>query len=130
VRAAIAALPAREQKVISLYYYKEATMKEIGSEIGVNESRVSQLHARAIKRLRESLGQMTPQHVVIMREALVELATSRPAMAKAALPKVAKRQGEAAMVLNYGAPRKPRVAAPVKVASIAPRVREAIAVAR
>ena len=67
-------------------------MKEIGAEIGVNESRVSQLHARAIKRLRESLGQMTPQHVVIMREALVELATSRPAMAKAALPKIAKRQ--------------------------------------
>src|SRR5689334_21251113 len=38
VRAAIAALPPREQKVISLYYYHEATMKEIGAEIGVNES--------------------------------------------------------------------------------------------
>ena len=48
----------REQKVISLYYYAEATMKEIGAEIGVNESRVSQLHARAIKRLRESLGEL------------------------------------------------------------------------
>ena len=132
VRAAIAALPPREQKVISLYYYREATMKEIGAEIGVNESRVSQLHARAIKRLRESLGQMTPQHVVIMREALVELATSRPAMAKAALPKVAKRQDGAAMpamVLNYGAPRKPRVAS-IKVAAVRPRMREAVAVAR
>src|SRR6266498_3583654 len=57
VRAAIATLPPREQKVIGLYYYKEATMKEIGHEIGVNESRVSQLHARAVRRLRDALEQ-------------------------------------------------------------------------
>jgi RNA polymerase sigma factor for flagellar operon FliA len=50
VRAAIASLPPRERKVIGLYYYQEATMKQIGAEIGVNESRVSQLHARAIQR--------------------------------------------------------------------------------
>ena len=56
VRAAIASLPPRERKVISLYYYAEATMKQIGVEIGVNESRVSQLHARAIQRLRKTLG--------------------------------------------------------------------------
>lgn len=56
VRAAIASLPARERKVISLYYYAEATMKQIGAAIGVNESRVSQLHARAIQRLRHALG--------------------------------------------------------------------------
>src|SRR6478672_5789525 len=56
VRAAIASLPKREQKVIALYYYAEATMKQIGAEIGVNESRVSQLHARAIRRLRKALG--------------------------------------------------------------------------
>ena len=56
VRAAIGELPVREQKVIGLYYYREATMKQIGSEIGVNESRVSQLHARAIQRLRKLLG--------------------------------------------------------------------------
>ena len=42
--------------MISLYYYGEATMKQIGAEIGVNESRVSQLHARAIQRLRKALG--------------------------------------------------------------------------
>ena len=46
VRAAIASLPPRERKVIGMYYYAEATMKQIGVEIGVNESRVSQL-ARA-----------------------------------------------------------------------------------
>jgi RNA polymerase sigma factor for flagellar operon FliA len=56
VRAAIASLPQREQKVISLYYFQEATMKQIGAEIGVNESRVSQLHARAIRRLKDALN--------------------------------------------------------------------------
>jgi RNA polymerase sigma factor FliA len=56
VRAAIASLPWRERKVVGLYYYREATMKQIGETIGVNESRVSQLHARAIQRLREALG--------------------------------------------------------------------------
>jgi RNA polymerase sigma factor for flagellar operon FliA len=61
VRNAIATLPPREQRVIALYYYNEVTMKDIGTELGVNESRVSQLHARAIKRLREALGaEITP----------------------------------------------------------------------
>ena len=56
IRAAIASLPPRERRVIGLYYYAEATMKQIGAEIGVNESRVSQLHARAILRLKKVLG--------------------------------------------------------------------------
>ena len=61
VRHAIATLPPREQRVIALYYYNEVTMKDIGAELGVNESRVSQLHARAIRRLREALGaEVTP----------------------------------------------------------------------
>ena len=68
VRAAIQSLPWREQKVIGLYYYGEVTMKQIGAEIGVNESRVSQLHARAIRRLREALGEMNPQQVAEMRK--------------------------------------------------------------
>jgi hypothetical protein len=54
--------------VIGLYYYGEATMKQIGAEIGVNESRVSQLHARAIRRLRDALEQSMP--VEEAREAL------------------------------------------------------------
>ena len=57
VRAALATLPWRERKVIGLYYYGEVTMKHIGAEIGVNESRVSQLHARAIQRLRKALSE-------------------------------------------------------------------------
>jgi RNA polymerase sigma factor for flagellar operon FliA len=61
VRLAITTLPPREQRVIALYYYNEVTMKDIGAELGVNESRVSQLHARAIRRLREALGaEITP----------------------------------------------------------------------
>jgi RNA polymerase sigma factor FliA len=56
VRGAIATLPARERRLIGLYYYGDVTMKEIGSELGVNESRVSQLHARAIQRLRQALN--------------------------------------------------------------------------
>lgn len=56
VRAAIAALPARERKVVRMYYFGESTMREIGLEIGVNESRVSQLHARAVRRLRKLLA--------------------------------------------------------------------------
>jgi len=55
VRGALAQLPARERRIISLYYFGEATMKQIGRAIGVNESRVSQLHARAIQRLRKVL---------------------------------------------------------------------------
>jgi RNA polymerase sigma factor for flagellar operon FliA len=129
VRAAIAALPAREQKVIGLYYYQEATMKEIGAAIGVNESRVSQLHARAIKRLRESLGEMGPQHVAVMRDALVELASSRPAMARVAAPKAPRPADQKpAMVLDYVASRKPRAATQVKVA-LRPRVRAVAAAA-
>lgn len=60
IRAAIAALPPRERRVVALYYYAEATMKQIGAEIGVNESRVSQLHARAVQRLRATLGIDSP----------------------------------------------------------------------
>src|SRR4030095_13572845 len=84
--AAIASLPAREQKVIGLYYYGEATMKQIGAEIGVNESRVSQLHARAIRRLRDALGSMLPnaEAVKVMRSAILEF-HQKPKMAKATL---------------------------------------------
>jgi RNA polymerase sigma factor FliA len=55
VRTALEMLPERERKIITLYYFEEATMKQIGAAIGVNESRVSQLHARAISRLKQAL---------------------------------------------------------------------------
>lgn len=53
---AIDRLPEKERHVISFYYVEELTMKEIGSILGVNESRVSQLHTKAIKRLRLALA--------------------------------------------------------------------------
>ena len=56
VRAAIDSLPPRERRIIGLYYFGEVTMKQIGAEIGVNESRVSQLHARAVQRLKKVLA--------------------------------------------------------------------------
>jgi RNA polymerase sigma factor for flagellar operon FliA len=85
VRTAIQTLPWREQKVIGLYYYGEVTMKQIGAEIGVNESRVSQLHARAIRRLREALGDMNPEQVAEMRLQLVAF-VAKPKMAKVEIP--------------------------------------------
>ncbi|NMA04428.1 MAG: FliA/WhiG family RNA polymerase sigma factor [Clostridiales bacterium] len=45
-------LPEREKQVISLYYYNNLTYKEIGAVLQVSESRVSQLHSKAILRLR------------------------------------------------------------------------------
>lgn len=55
VASAVQSLPEKEKLVISLYYVEELTMKEIGSVIGVNESRVSQIHSKAITRLRSAL---------------------------------------------------------------------------
>jgi RNA polymerase sigma factor FliA len=52
---AIDRLPENERLVMSLYYYEELTMKEIGQILGVNESRVSQLHTKALIRMRSRL---------------------------------------------------------------------------
>ena len=48
-------LPEKERLMISLYYYEELTMKEIGEVLGITESRVSQIHSKAIFRLRNKL---------------------------------------------------------------------------
>ncbi len=52
---AIARLPEREKIVIALYYYDGLTLREIGEVLGVTESRVSQLHTKAVLRLRGSV---------------------------------------------------------------------------
>ena len=57
---AIEELPEKERLVLSLYYYEEFTMKEIGTLLGVNESRVSQLHTKATLRLRARLAKVVP----------------------------------------------------------------------
>ena len=58
---AIEDLPEKERLVLSLYYYEEFTMKEIGTLLGVNESRVSQLHTKATLKLRSKLGKALPE---------------------------------------------------------------------
>ncbi len=52
---AISALPEREKLVIALYYYENLTLREIGEVLGVTESRVSQLHTKAVLRLKSRL---------------------------------------------------------------------------
>lgn len=53
---ALKQLPEREQTVLSLYYYEELTLKEIGEVLGVSESRACQLHARAVLSLQSILS--------------------------------------------------------------------------
>jgi RNA polymerase sigma factor for flagellar operon FliA len=125
VRAAIQALPVRERKVIGLYYYGEVTMKQIGAEIGVNESRVSQLHARAIRRLRESLGEMGPQQISEMRKAFQAFMARR--LAPEAAAQVNAGAPVSAVVLPYKPAKKLTMArATLKVN----RQRQAVAAAR
>jgi RNA polymerase sigma factor FliA len=52
---AIARLPEREKLVVALYYYENLTLREIGEVLGVTESRVSQLHTKAVLRLKSRL---------------------------------------------------------------------------
>lgn len=57
VTKAIEDLPERQRLVLSLYYYEDLNLKEIGKVLRVTESRVSQLHAQAVSRLRARLAQ-------------------------------------------------------------------------
>src|ERR1700712_508890 len=57
---AIARLPEREKLVVALYYYENLTLREIGEVLGVTESRVSQLHTKAVLRLR---GRMSDENL-------------------------------------------------------------------
>jgi len=66
---AIEELPEKERLVLSLYYFEEFTMKEIGALLGVNESRVSQLHTKATLRLRGKLGKLVPDCDAMFRTA-------------------------------------------------------------
>lgn len=55
IAEAISRLPEREKLVIALYYYENLTLREIGEVLGVTESRVSQLHTKAVLRLKSRL---------------------------------------------------------------------------
>ncbi len=141
VRGAIAALPWRERTVIGRYYYSDLTMKQIGSEIGVNESRVSQLHTRAIRRLRERLGaDLAPNALPTALDPAAPQRGGKLVMAKASLAasqsaardrSVKSRKGETerksarAARTRWAATRRPR--RPLKAA--AARMPEQVAAA-
>ncbi|MFH0918884.1 MAG: FliA/WhiG family RNA polymerase sigma factor [Fibrobacterota bacterium] len=55
LKESIAALPEKEKLVIALYHYEELTLKEIGEVLNISESRVSQIHSKAIIKLRSRL---------------------------------------------------------------------------
>jgi len=52
LRATLNRLPEQERLVVALYYYEQMTLREIGEALGISESRVSQVHTRAVERLR------------------------------------------------------------------------------
>jgi RNA polymerase sigma factor FliA len=55
LQEAVQDLPERETLVVALYYFENLTLREIGEVLGVTESRVSQLHSKAVLRLRSKL---------------------------------------------------------------------------
>ena len=118
IRAAIASLPPRERRVVALYYYAESTMKQIGAEIGVNESRVSQLHARAIQRLRKALGAdcSASEAAEALRPAILAFQQTMRRMRTAKM----ERENTPAVVLPYKAPA--RVENRPRIRSSEPRV--------
>jgi RNA polymerase sigma factor for flagellar operon FliA len=122
VRAAIVSLPPRERKVISMYYYAEATMKQIGAELGVNESRVSQLHARAVQRLRAALGADcgSAEAAALLRPAVLSFQQKMRRM------RIAKTPARPGVVLPYASPAR----TPVPYRSARVRQAEQVAAAR
>ncbi len=58
IQSSIQELPEQEKKVLVLYYFEEMTLREIGLVLSVSESRVSQIHTKAIVRLRSRLKQL------------------------------------------------------------------------
>jgi len=66
---AIDELPEKERMVLTLYYYEELTMKEIGLTLGVVESRVSQIHSSAVLRLRVALASLRTGKSEVVKKA-------------------------------------------------------------
>lgn len=77
---AIGDLPERERLVMTLYYYEETTMKEIGLILGVVESRISQIHASAVLHLRARLADFGSRPESTITPARREPSSGRPAI--------------------------------------------------
>ena len=65
LREAIDQLPGKERLVLPLYYRSELTMKEVGDRLGITESRVSQLHTKALSRLRGVLATQSSEEFAV-----------------------------------------------------------------
>ena len=88
---AIQDLPERERLVMTLYYYEEMTMREIGLALGVVESRVSQIHASAVLHLRSALSDLSSrgnQNLSRLRRSIAKVPAraERGELSKAMLP--------------------------------------------
>ena len=81
---AIDQLPDKERLVLTLYYYEELTMKEIGLTLGVVESRVSQIHSSAVARLRTALAALRPRNTPVKNSPAKAIANAANAVAKPA----------------------------------------------
>jgi len=62
-------LPEKERHLLTLYYFEELTMKEVGLGLGVGESRVSQIHSMAVGRLWARMTELTASWVKWARKA-------------------------------------------------------------
>jgi len=87
---AIGELPARERQVLALYHFEELTMKEVGSVLGIGESRVSQIHTAAVIRLRVRLRELIG-NVSKTAQPAVPRAPNRESAARASLEAPWKR---------------------------------------
>ena len=79
---AISDLPERERLVMTLYYYEETTMKEIGLILGVVESRISQIHASAVLHLRARLADFGAHREPAVGATRPEPSSRRPAISQ------------------------------------------------
>ena len=111
---AIARLPEREKLVVALYYYENLTLREIGEVLGVTESRVSQLHTKAVLRLRgrmsdenladgrASRSQARPAHAAGRYFAVAVLASRLPEERSRGMHKPADRIRNVALIGHRG----------------------------
>jgi RNA polymerase sigma factor FliA len=81
--SAIQSLPKRQQILLSLYYDEELTYKEIGEVLGLSESRICQLHSKAIMDLRSLLS---GENVLVPDESKARRKLTKPAQPSLALP--------------------------------------------
>lgn len=65
----IAELPERDQQLLSLYYFEELTMKEVGQVLGIGESRISQIHSALLAKLKTKLREMLQPPAAAVLEA-------------------------------------------------------------